>query len=89
MKDQPGDKNGKDCFSTIPRERDRSCFKTKCTQGIGGSRISASVFPDINMLCFSIDLSRLKQSYGVANQNTDDPAHCHSLTFLSLPDDEF
>ena len=42
-----------DTFSTVPGKRQKTCFEPHGTQHIGRTGIVASVFPDIDPMCFS------------------------------------
>ncbi len=67
LKYHPYQKAGKDRLKKITEKNDQTGFFPKNTQGVSGSRISASVISDINMIHFSIQIARLKQAERVSH----------------------
>ncbi len=72
---EPYDQHRKDTFQTVPGQHDQPCLCPQHPQGIGGSRISASVLPDIDSVGFAIKVSRLEQTEPIPHQQTDYPFH--------------
>ena len=73
--------NSKHCFCHISQEHNHSCFLSEDTKGIGSSRITTSVFPDINSVHFSIDIRGLEYSEQISDRQTYDAFHISLIPF--------